>query len=574
MTFVDRLNSFVNRYFVLLMAIALVLAGFLRLLQLGASNLTDQESSVALQALSATRGQDVIIGGQSGYVGLTTLLFALFEGSDLLARFWPALFGIVLVIVPGLFRKQFGELATLILAFLIAFEPGLVALSRSANGTMITITALLLAIGLLKHRKMIPAGIFGGLAMASSENVWPLVFALFLAWMLAYLIDAEKKKTKTSALLTINKVEGLRLGLSALITILLVSSQYLLNANGISGIGSSLTDYFAKWQTSNEMGQGQYLLIMLITQFPAMIFGIWGLVNGLKEKSSWSRLLGLWWVTGLLLSVITPGHDVLLIAMVNLPLYVLSAIQLASLIGGLAVQSKFVLIAEIVVSISLMFFSILNFLNMINFPPGDTITMRNRILGIFLPLALWIAFTVLLAWGWDSVSSKSGVAIGLGLMMGLLLVGSGWKAAGLGSVPQVEFIANSGMIVGHKDLFKTVEEISLWNTGQKDRIDVRLVGLKSPSIVWAFRNFEKTTSEEAFPVNDSPSIVITGMDAVIQTQSLYRGQMLVWSQQPEYSQSQWQDWPKWFFNREFPTKKTNLLLWVRNDLFKDTAAQN
>jgi len=279
-------------------------------------------------------------------------------------------------------------------------------------------------------------------------------------------------------------------------------------------------------------------------------------------------------VIGLLLAVISPVQETLIIAMVNLPLYILTAMQVAKLVGGLSIHSNFVLIAETVVTISLLLFSILNFLNMINFPPGDTISMRNRILGTFLPLALWIAFTVLLAWGWDSVSSKSGVVIGLGLMLGVLLCGSGWKAAGLGSYPQNELLTNSGYIVGHKDLLQTVEDLSLWNTGQRNRIDVRLVGLNSPSITWALRNFEKMTREEAFPVNDAPSIVISGVDAVIQTQSLYRGQMMVWSIQPNSTQAQWQDWPKWFFNRQFPQEKTNILLWVRNDLFKDSNTQN
>ncbi len=574
MTFLEKINSLLNRYFILFMLIALVSAAFLRFVNLGASNLTDHEATIALQALNSSKGQSGMIGGQPGYVGLTSLLFTLFEGNNFFARFWPVLFGITLVMVPGLFRKQLGEFTCIILAFLIAFEPGLVALSRSADGTMITITSLLLAIGFLLNRKLIPAGIAFGLACIGSENFWPLAFAIGLAWLLVYLVESDKTKAIGISSLKMDKSGWLVFGISGLITIFLISSQYLMHPNGISGIGSGITDYFAKWQGGSKLGQGQFLLIMLVTQFPALILGVWGLVNGLRDKSSWSRLLGLWWVIGLLLAVISPLQETLIIAMVNLPLYILTAMQVAKLVGGLSIHSNIVLIAETVVTISLLLFSILNFLNMINFPPGDTISMRNRILGTFLPLVLWIAFTVLLAWGWDSVSSKSGVVIGLGLMLGVLLFGSGWKAAGLGSYPQNELLTNSGYIVGHKDLLQTVEDLSLWNTGQRNRIDVRLVGLNSPSITWAFRNFEKMTREEAFPVNDAPSIVISGVDAVIQTQSLYRGQMMVWSIQPNSTQAQWQDWPKWFFNRQFPQEKTNILLWVRNDLFKDSNTQN
>lgn len=569
MTFMEKINLFVKRYFTILVLIALVLAVFMRFTKLGLPSLNDHEASLALQALNASRGHDVMIGGQPGNIGLTSLLFTIFEGSDFFARFWPALFGAVLVIVPGMFRKHLGELATLFMAFLIAFEPGLVALSRTADGTMITITAFLLAVGLFVNRKMIPAGIFAGLAFVGSENFWPMAFSFGLAWVLVYLINKEKSENQKAE--PINKSEGLRFGLAALVSILLVSSQYLLHPNGISGIGSGLTEALAKWHQQGGLGQSAFLLTFLITQFPALLLGIWGLISGLRERSTTARLLGLWWIIGLLIAVIMPSHDALLIAMINLPLYVLTAIKISYLFEGLMVRSSFVLIAETVVTISLLLFSTLNFLNMINFPPGDEIGMRNRIIGTFLPLVLWIAFTVLLAWGWDSVSSKSGIVIGLGLLLGALLVGSGWKAAGLGSRPENELLAYPGYVTGQNDLLQTVQDVSRWNTGQTNSIDVELVGLHSPSIQWAFRDFERTTSNEAFPVSDTSSLVISSMDTVIQTQSLFRGQLVVWSIQPDYSQTNWQNWVKWFFNRQIPQKKMSILLWVRNDLFKDAA---
>ncbi len=574
MTFIEKLNSWIKQYFTPIILVAILLAAFLRVFHLGTNGLTDHEALQALQAYKLANGQAVMVGGQPGYVGLTSLLFTLFEGSNFFARFWPALFGIALVFVPVLFRKQTGDFAAVTLAFLFAFEPGLVALSRSADGTMITITSLLIAIGLFENRKLVLSGLFAGLAFVGSENFWLLVITLGLAWLLVYWFDQDRKRSVKNETSKIEKSAWFGFTLAALITVLLVSSQYLLHPNGISGIGSTVTDFLSKWQIKTDLEQGHFLLILLVTQFPALILGVWGLINGLREKSALARLLGLWWIIGVLLAVIMPSKEPLQIAMVNLPIFILAAIQVSRLVEGLLFHSKLVFIAETVVTISLLIFSILNFLNMINFPPGDTVTMRNRILGTFLPLALWLAFTVLLAWGWDAVSSKSGVIVGLGVMLGVLLVGCGWKAADLGSRPQNELLANSGYIVGQSDLLRTVEDISLWNNGQKNRIDVQLVGINSPSIAWIFRNYEKLTTSEAFPVTNSPSIVVSGLDAVIQTQSLYRGQMVVWSLQPDYSLMLWQDWVKWFFNRQVPEKRTNILLWVRNDLFKDTTVQN
>lgn len=567
MIFMEKLDQFIRRNFTILIAIALILAACMRFVKLGSTSLTDHEASLALQAFNPDR----IIGGQPGYVGLTSLLFNIFEGSDFFARFWPAIFGIVLVLVPGLFRKQIGELAIVFLAFLIALEPGLVALSRSADGSMITITALLLTIGLVMNRKMIPSGVFAGLALAGSENYWLLALSLGLAWLVVYVITTDKPSTFDIEHFRIEKTNWLRFAFATLITLLLVSSQFLLRPNGISGIGSTITDFAAQWQPKEALGLGAYLLTFLITQFPALILGLWGLSNGLREKSKWSRLLGLWWMIGLLLAVIIPSHDVMLISMVNLPLFVLAAIQIARLFKGIMIHSNIVLIAESVVTISLLVFATINFLNMINFPPVDEVGMRNRLIGTFLPLALWLAFTVLMAWGWDSTSTKSGIIIGLGILLGASLIGSGWKAAGLGSYPENELLAYPGYVIGQKDLLQTVQDVSSWNIGQKNRIDVELVGIDSPSVNWAFRNFETISEVSGFPVSDTPSIVISKMDAVIQTQSLYRGQAVVWSVQPDYSQANWQNWVKWFFTRQIPQRKSNLLLWVRNDLFKDSS---
>jgi hypothetical protein len=59
----------------------------LRFINLGAAALSDREAESALWALSIARGQEPLLTGSSGYVGLTSMLFFLFGGSDFFARF-------------------------------------------------------------------------------------------------------------------------------------------------------------------------------------------------------------------------------------------------------------------------------------------------------------------------------------------------------------------------------------------------------------------------------------------------------------------------------------------------------
>src|SRR5512141_1339899 len=149
----------------------LIALGF-RLIQLGASPLTDSEGALAMQALRVSLGQNPLLGPEPIYVLLTSILFAVIESTNFLARLIPALAGSALVFAPYFFREKIKPQPALILAFLFAIDPGLVALSRQANGTILAATFLLFAWGMWLNRRLILAGIFAGLALLSGPSVW------------------------------------------------------------------------------------------------------------------------------------------------------------------------------------------------------------------------------------------------------------------------------------------------------------------------------------------------------------------------------------------------------------------
>ncbi len=149
----------------------LIALGF-RLIALGASPLTDSEATLALQALHLAQGQTPLLAPQPGYILLTSVLFAVIKSTNFMARCIPALVGSALVFAPCLFREKIKPLPALILAFLFAVDPGLVALSRQANGTILAVTFLLFAWGMWLNRRAIPAGVFAGLALLSGASVW------------------------------------------------------------------------------------------------------------------------------------------------------------------------------------------------------------------------------------------------------------------------------------------------------------------------------------------------------------------------------------------------------------------
>src|SRR5262245_3158439 len=129
---------------------AFLLALTVRVVKLGASPLTDLEAKWALQALGVTQGTQPVLGSEPAYVLLTSILFFLYgNGTNFLARLIPALTGTALVFVPLLFRSRLKPRPSLMLAFFLALDPGLVALSRQAGSPILALTFLLLGWGLL-----------------------------------------------------------------------------------------------------------------------------------------------------------------------------------------------------------------------------------------------------------------------------------------------------------------------------------------------------------------------------------------------------------------------------------------
>jgi hypothetical protein len=188
--------------------LAFLLALGLRLYGLGAAPLSDPEASWALQALEVAGGRaPLVIGPQPGYVLLTGLFFWLAGASSFAARLLPALSGALLVWLPYLLRSQspathagaerepvgtvgaVGRLAALIAAFGLAFDPGLVALSRQAGSVMPAVSLGLLALFLAWSRRPVLAGVCGGLALLMGPAALYGAVVFVLAWAAGKLME-------------------------------------------------------------------------------------------------------------------------------------------------------------------------------------------------------------------------------------------------------------------------------------------------------------------------------------------------------------------------------------------------
>src|SRR5512141_2609718 len=179
--------------------LAFILALSIRLIKLDSLPLTDMEAKWALQALGVAQGTHPALGSQPAYILLTSVLFyGLGAGTTFLARLIPALTGSALVLVPALFQHRLKPRPCVLLAFLLAVAPGLVALSRQAGSGILALTFVLLAWGLWENRRVTWAGFFAGLALLSGPFLWAGLLGLGLTWAISQGLELVEHRRRSS----------------------------------------------------------------------------------------------------------------------------------------------------------------------------------------------------------------------------------------------------------------------------------------------------------------------------------------------------------------------------------------
>ena len=550
--------------------LAFLIALGLRLIQLGATPLTDSESQFALQAFHIAQGNDTLLGPQPVYILFTSFLFLVTEATNFMARFLPAIVGSLLVFTPFYFREKIKPRAALILAFLFALDPGLTALSRQANGTILALTFLLFAWGMWRNRRTIPAGIFAGLALLSGPSIWSGVLILGLTFIflrgMTGLTTQQPEQDKRSVLLSI------------VATLLLGGTLFFTTPNGLSALFNSIPAYLAGWTAPSMFTPGRMLIAFLAYEPLGIFLAIFALIRGFRLGSGREIRLGIWLGLSLLISVFYRQTSELV--WVLIPLMVLATRELSrsldiypeervevSVVSG-AVMILLIYIWFNVASIGLNPYqeigstSIPVFGSMMDLPIGPRYII---LIGASLILVVCIN---LVAFGWSPRTARLGTTWSFSLFLGAYALAAAWGASGQRMPNGIEFWKPDQPPIHAELLMSSVNDISLFSKGHIQAQPVTVMGLNSPSLEWSLRDHEVTVVSVLDPL-DAPPIVITPLMGELELSSAYRGQDFTWRQPPSWNNIQAPDWIRWLVYRQLPRETETIILWVRDDLFPD-----
>jgi hypothetical protein len=577
-----RIRSLTYEDALYLLAFGLAL-GF-RLFSLGAAPLTDAEANWALQALDLSRGSQPQIGAQAAYVLLTGLGFTIFSATNFLARLLPALAGSLLVLLPNILRPLLGDTTRLrwsglLLAFGLALDPGLLALSRTAGSLMPALAFSMLALAFFARRKMIWAGIATGLALLSGPALLHGTLILALGWGMYRLVEkqnqrsAQKDSSEHNPSWQMPPLErsGLRSALFALLgTLLVVGMLFLRVPQGLGALAATLPAYLQSWISPGGVPALRLPVALLVYQPLVVVLALLAIRRA--WQSPWvgkpiERLavgLSLWVLVGLFVTMLYPARLVGDLAWVLVPLWGLAALELPHYLPGR--ESRSVRLVAGGLAALLCILSAVVWVNLLNLSRYQTTLLLFWLMtgGVAV---LGIISTIMVAAGWSTISARLGLVWSLCLVLGLGMFSETWGVTNLRPQATPELWSTPPAAGQADQLIESLQELSQTTTGRKTEIEIVLLE-DSPSLRWALRQFPHLTVADGLAASDAPAIVITSKTQ--QTPTLaqrYRGQDLVWRIYPAWQSVLPSNLAAWLAFRQAPMATQQIILWARVDLF-------
>lgn len=486
--------------------IGLVLvAALLRFCALGSQPLHEREAGLALDVWRFSTGGAASIRGFSPLLFHgTTLLYALFGASDYAARVIPALAGTAMVGLPYLLRPYLGRSAALICTSILAFSPSFVFFSRQLDGGIIAAAAALaLLAGVLRYlsqRKesqlFLVAAALGVLLLADGSG-YATLLALG-AFFGASMIYSRRRSLPGawSALAWVQagqrpdipwRAVGVFAGL-----VLLLSTGLLVNLHGVQ----AALDLFSSW-----LGQFRPVLgghawhfygsLLMAYELPVLLFGLAGACY-LTRRDPFFTLLTCWFGLSLVLYSVMGTKPPSGVLQIFLPLTLLAARSIADLLNRVRQGERWLRARlSLLVCIPALFHLVLQ-LAAFGDPanPGDTAHLKLVFLSLFFLLCV-VLFVGILSMDWRSSLHNGGLVVLV--ILAALMARTTWRLNYHLPGRPFELLVENPTSPDVRNLAKAIEEFSNQQEGQRDSIDVTIVGDESPLLAWYLKDFHDLT---------------------------------------------------------------------------------
>ncbi len=553
----------------LYLAAVLVAVGF-RLINLASLPLSDGESAQALNAFHLVTDSHIVGGNQPLYTLFTGILFFIFGSSDFLARLIPAVAGCLLVLLPVLIRDDLGRLPAIILSFGLAMDPALVALSRQAGSVMPALVLTMAAACYAWKRNDHLAALFCGLAILAGTPFWFGIVGILLTVLSVNLFRSRATSDAKESPDNVGKASipgyvGLtrRYWPILVVTILLGGSLFAIFPSGLSAVIDGLLSYFKGWYTVGDGSIRRILVALLIYQMIPLLTGLAEGISGVIQKQPYRKEALIAFLVFLFLTVLYPGRQMGDMVWSIVFLWLMSA-WLLSRLAETPDEALVPMLGHAALVTTLLIFVILNITWVLGGFGGLDVTRSLSILGGVVVIFI-ISFLV--AYGWGVAVAVRGALLGVGLVGLVVMVSFSVSAGGLNSRSVPDLWRQDARVTGVAALGNDLDEFSVWGTGVRNSLSITVINFDTPSLHWYLRNYPKTIFEDTLATAIASQIVITDHVYRPELSSNYRGETFAWYTTADWSTMNTLGILDWIFHKKAYESPTNLIFWVRQDLF-------
>lgn len=546
------------RFYHLLFITFFIFGIFIRFIGLGHLPLSDYEAEIANYSLILSNGSMPI--NSSGYPFLTTLislLFKIFVDSNFWARFLPALFGSLFLVIPYIYRRKLGVQLALIITAWLSIDPFLIFLSRQVNGALATIFFLLLAIYFLSENYRILSGFFTALALITGPTLWWGLIPLGLAFLFTR-VEFNFKEF-------IDRKFILSLGITTFLAVTGGYFWYFQTGNLAGGILKTLQFWFIP----QGMTTTHFLGGIFFYELPVLFWGLIQMIRALQRGKKIDLLIAYVWGFSLIQFLLLPGRSVDLAIWFFLPLLFFAAKGIYEYFRRIVFRSRWLWIFGILQFVLLIFISLISFKSF-NLSFQSNSDMLSRLLMVAGGVVLIGVSSYLIGWGWSLKLSSGSFLLALNALFLVMTISASWNLSGLRTPSHNELwtIGDRGIDSGL--ILNTIEGLMEGNRLDHQTVQIIFLGLDQPSVKWSFRKFSNAKYVSVVPTNFEADFILTPVDTEISLSSVYRGQDFVWNSKPAWERMTLNDWKAWYLTRRAPQEldsQEKIILWANNRLF-------
>ncbi len=547
-----------------LYALAVAAALTVRLWGLGRAPLGENEAALALHALQVAARHPTPLGSAPLLTGLAGLAFFLLGSTAAAARLAPALLGGLLPLLAWPLRRGLGRKAALLLAFALALDPGLVALSRVADSpvpAMLALSAAVLAAAHARWDWALPLALLGLLlGPAFWFGLLTLLLALALYRVMGFPLSLPLPPHRLR--------QGVRRSLAVAV---LVSTLLFWMPAGLGAWFNGLTAFVGGLIPLHPLPL-RVLAVALLAYAPlaagAALAGSALLLRRGERPTAVAFALAAALSAAALL-VLDPGRSVPLLAWEIIPLWALGAWALAQLPVGRPAETAW----QAALTLALLTFAWLSLLGWSHTPPGTpqaTLQMGLVLVSLLLVplLSALLAFSRPNALR-DWQESLIGPAWGL-VAAGALLTLSALGHAAYGPRP-AELWYTAPAPPQLRLLESTLTDLGQQQHGLPNTLAVTLLAPNGglPTLQWLLRNDPNAAISNALSPDAQPEAILAPASWKPAQANAYRGQDFPLALVPPLlPTATLQDTVQWWGLRRPPRPVgERVILWVRADLF-------